>query len=179
MLHDLFSEIARLVDQRDASVLIAFASVGLQTVAIAISAATARHLKYFLMRTRGSKGLSIIGVMVRQRGRSSRLGYIALASMTVVYSVVSFAMGWQLEAGVFVLISLVCAVLFAREQLFLERVRSGSYGGNEEEAREIVRFVLENRSHIDFTDGGKPKRIISQSDLTDILDSPQSIAKPA
>jgi hypothetical protein len=56
-------------------------------------------------------------------------------------------------------------VLLLRQQVFEWRIRKGSYGTNDEEAREIIAFVVDQSSNIDFTDGGGQRKLFSSADL--------------
>lgn len=59
--------------------------------------------------------------------------------------------------------------------LFDYRVKSGYYGNNEREAREIIQFILQESEHIDFTDNGKLKKIVSDEELGEIAESIKSL----
>jgi hypothetical protein len=48
------------------------------------------------------------------------------------------------------------------------RILYGWYGNNEREAREIIGFILSESSNIDFRDGGKLKKILTDEDIEEI-----------
>jgi len=57
-----------------------------------------------------------------------------------------------------------------RDSLMRYRIRKGYFGDNEYESRILIQFVLDNQKSIDFTDGGKGKKIISEEDLKSLED---------
>jgi hypothetical protein len=60
-------------------------------------------------------------------------------------------------------------VLLYVSQITLDyRILKGFYGNNEREAREIIEFIVKESSGIDFTDHGKPKKILSDANLEEI-----------
>jgi hypothetical protein len=68
------------------------------------------------------------------------------------------------------MIIILCAALavFFGDISFEYRVAKGQFGNNEREAREIIDFIIKESDNIDFTDGGKLKQILSESDLEEI-----------
>jgi uncharacterized membrane protein YeaQ/YmgE (transglycosylase-associated protein family) len=65
-----------------------------------------------------------------------------------------------------IVIALVAVVI--GDVAFEYRVTKGMYGNNEREAREIIDFIIKESENIDFTDGGKLKKILTESDLEEI-----------
>ncbi|WDE09579.1 hypothetical protein [Thalassomonas haliotis] len=70
----------------------------------------------------------------------------------------------------FFIITLLVLINF-RDEVMRYRIQMGYFGNNEHESRLIIQFVLDNQKNIDFTDGGKGKKIISAEDLKEIESS--------
>lgn len=112
--------------------------------------------------------LSIVGIILDRKQRSSSRSITALSIAffgLFIYdlytpNIVNFI------TLVFILALLVLRVIHIF--MFEYRIRKGYYGRNEYEAREIIQFILDHSSDIDFTDSGKPKQIITEQDLEQI-----------
>lgn len=66
------------------------------------------------------------------------------------------------------IISIYIIVLTISHLSFEYRVALGLFGNNEREAREIIQFLIQESENIDFTDGGKAKKILSEEDIIEI-----------
>jgi hypothetical protein len=121
----------------------------------------------------GYPGLSIVGIISKRHSDNTRLAL----NIVLVGMVVALLISMFLPAGLlFVsLLALLAVALVVRLAAFTYRLRRGLYGTTEREAREIIRFILAEADHIDFTDRGKPKKILSEQDLAELS---QRIAIP-
>jgi hypothetical protein len=63
------------------------------------------------------------------------------------------------------LIILLAGSLFTSRQLLRYRIRKGYYGTNEDEAREIIQFILEHAEDTDFSSGDGPKKIMPDPEI--------------
>lgn len=63
---------------------------------------------------------------------------------------------------------IVIIILLLGNLAFQYRIRQHWYGNNEREAREIIEFIIKESSNIDFRDGGKLKKILSDEDVEEI-----------
>ena len=99
--------------------------------------------------------------------------------LLVIALLVSFILsGFQIIEWGAIQISLFVSLvlLFVRQSILDYRILKGFYGNNELEARELIAFILKESSNIDFTDNGKPKKILSFEDLEEIKKvAPQAV----
>jgi hypothetical protein len=79
----------------------------------------------------------------------------------------SFALLTDSNLTMIIILIALLAVLLG-DVSFEYRVAKGQYGNNEREAREIINFIAKESDNIDFTDDGKLKKILSESDLEEI-----------
>jgi hypothetical protein len=115
------------------------------------------------IKTERYPGLSIVRIMVKRRTK----GTVVALSFVIVSSIGLLL--FDLVPSVFVTVFLLLLVaIIGQEALFSYRVRKGLFGRNASEAREVIEFILKNSDRIDFTDGGRPKPIISEADLEEL-----------
>jgi hypothetical protein len=108
--------------------------------------------------------LSVVNIMFKRHTQKTFLsGLIIIVASTISYQFSEFQMGWSMKS-----IFLVLFLLMLRDYLLAYRIKNGFYGNNEYEALEIIKFILSESSKIDFTDGGKHKKIFSEDDLKDL-----------
>ena len=84
--------------------------------------------------------------------------------LSIVLSIFNLVEWGAIQIALFITIVL----FFIRQQVLDYRVLNRFYGNNEREARDIIEFIVKESSNIDFSDGGKPKKIMSDDDLEEI-----------
>ena len=114
--------------------------------------------------------LSVVEILLQRRNKKVFAGLgvtvFVLGGVVVGQSILGVQ---QFGGGVLLLLGLIMLGMVG-EVLGLDyRIRKGFYGTNEREVREIIRFILSKRKHIDFTDDGKPKKIMSDTDLAEFV----------
>jgi hypothetical protein len=112
--------------------------------------------------------LSIAGIMLLKRKKDTFRNIITIYSGLIIYLLYSYTakdIDYRI-ASCFIFIS-CCLLIY--ENIVNYRIKKGYYGNNERESREIIAFILENYTKIDFTDGGKKKSIFSDDDLEKVI----------
>ncbi|MEL6776500.1 MAG: hypothetical protein AAFO06_04525 [Cyanobacteria bacterium J06597_16] len=115
------------------------------------------------------KRLSVVGVY-----RNSLDNYIYISNLSLLSTISAYVFACQFSP-----VDLRLSVLYILCSIFIlfnlygivtkYRIIKGLFLSNEFEARELLKFIKDHSSDIDFTDGsGKSKPIIKQSDLEDI-----------
>ena len=121
--------------------------------------------------------LSIVGIMRQRKTEHTIKSASSLFLAFVIYFISSRWVGFSAESTLtYILLSLIILLVIQKTVLDY-RIYSGLYGSNEREAREIVSFIIQESNKIDFTDKGKPKKIISDEDLLEVQNilTPQSV----
>lgn len=111
---------------------------------------------------------SIIKIMNK---RKSRVIYfsVAFCLLTIILSMIIPQLTILPEIFPIQIILASTMIILLSGKLALDyRILKGWYGNNEREAREIIEFIVRESSNIDFRDGGKLKRILSDDDLEEI-----------
>ena len=112
--------------------------------------------------------LSVVKIIQKRReDKIYQARYLLLiATLFCILSNIFFDLG---ISNFFPVIFIATFILLNLESfLFDYRIRKGWYGTNETEAREIVKFILDNSDNIDFTDGGSTKSVINPEDIREI-----------
>jgi hypothetical protein len=108
--------------------------------------------------------LSIVGIVTQNGKEAETLAALLLIIFGAWLDQLSPAVPFAAR----LLLCFMGLAILARGWLVQYRVRKGFYGRTEAEAREILQFVLDHTKDTDFTDGGKPKKVISPQDLEEI-----------
>ena len=119
---------------------------------------------------------SIVQIM---NERKSKTIYIAVAVCTafLLFSTVIPFVSHSDDIDSLRSIILIMMVLLLSRKLAIDyRIIQGWYGNNEWEVREIIDFIIRESNNIDFRDGGKLKKILTDRDLEEIK---SMVLKPA
>ncbi len=117
--------------------------------------------------------LSIVAIIYQKKLRQTRWALLTFVLSSIL--VLGQARTAEPYPPLIMIIPFVlAALLYLSNNLLLYRILRGWYGNNEREAREIIQFIRQESSDIDFTDGGKPKKIMTDADLEEIR---QSVAR--
>jgi ABC-type cobalt transport system substrate-binding protein len=122
-------------------------------------------------------GLSVVGILALKRERNSNYAISAICIGLMIYLLCSSFAEITTNRAVILILMICVLLIFTREKLISYRVSKGYFGQNESEAREIIKFIINNSENIDFTDGGKRKSLFNKADIKKILDhswQPQS-----
>lgn len=122
--------------------------------------------------------LSVVGIFLQEGVNKSTFLIQVLAGSSLVYAAFSYKHTGQPSLIVLTSPIVILILIILRDRITEYRVRNGFYGSNEYEAREIIKFIISNSKNIDFTDGGKAKKIISEADLREIQKSINAIPTP-
>jgi MFS family permease len=111
-----------------------------------------------------------IAGIAREKHRDQMIGSATLAAAISSYVLFGWLMGHR--GSVWPVVFLGAALLLLNAGMIVSRYRweHGLYGTSEYEAREIVRFILENADDIDFSDGLGAKNIPLDSEETFLSD---------
>ncbi len=112
--------------------------------------------------------LSIVGIMQERKANETKKTTITLLIVLTIYLMLPHFINYTLNYFVIFVCTLLIVILSVGKCIFDYRLRHGFYGNNEREAREIIQFIIEESSNIDFTDGDKLKSIINNEDLKEI-----------
>lgn len=107
--------------------------------------------------------VSVVGEMLVRNSRSA-LKYIAIICLLVSYYFIAF----EVDMVVMVLLISAMFLIFLQNLLMIYRVRRGFYGGDEEDAREIIAFMLKHADVDGGGPGGRRRELISAEDLKEI-----------
>lgn len=104
-------------------------------------------------RSRCLKATTAIGAVIEDRRSRQLAASLVLLGAILVY--LFLTVYWGIQVGTLVIVILVGGIVLLNVgSISLNyRVANGLYGTNEYEAREIIRFVLENADDIDFSGG--------------------------
>lgn len=112
--------------------------------------------------------LSVVGIMRLRNESQSNLALLIISSLMLIYTFLPYVFNVTLEWEVVLIAGVVLLLILVNKTLLNYRVGAGFYGGSEREAREIIQFIRDESSNIDFKDGGGSKQIISEQDLQEI-----------
>ena len=110
---------------------------------------------------------SVVGIIRTQRIRDTIRTLIYLVGFFLLSIVVNLFYPINVNFISLVLAVTTCLLLVGI-LTFQYRVTKRMYGNNEREAREIIDFIIRESKHIDFKDGGKLKKILSDDDLEEL-----------
>jgi hypothetical protein len=116
-------------------------------------------------------GLSVIGILSLRKQQKAQLAVTVCMVGLVTYCLVAPVAHLPVSFPLAAVLALAAVFSILRQGIFDYRVRKRYYGGNAREAREIIRFILDNTEKIDWLDKGRPKPIITDEDLEQIQQS--------
>ena len=112
--------------------------------------------------------LSVISIMRKYKSEQKIQTIYLLLIATIIYIFAGRLFDFAIS-NIFSYVLLGSSLAIALELLiFNYRVNKSWYGSIEFEAREIIKFIVENSENIDFTDGNSPKSIIKPEDIQQI-----------
>jgi hypothetical protein len=110
------------------------------------------------------KKLSVVGVILRKQLVWRNVQFSLLCIAAIFYIIGSFAVGREIDSTVLWFVLSLYGLLYFRLYLLERRIRSGTYGTTEEDAREIISFILRHPSLMGGDDDqGRP--IITTADM--------------
>lgn len=116
----------------------------------------------------GGKGAnapaSIMGLMLREETAKRNVLTVVLASAIAVYLLIRILFSVDLPIAVPVTVLAIIALVWLNHRNLLNRMLSGRYGSTEQDAREIVRFLLVNADEHDGA-GGRRKISLSEAEV--------------
>ena len=113
-------------------------------------------------------GLSVVGIYLQRQSDETRRTVILLL---VLECALLFANAFHIMEVPWVPLLIVLAfmvLVWTNDAIFRYRVGAGYFGTNRREALKLIRFIEQESENIDFTDGGTPKKIISDEDLAEV-----------
>jgi len=118
-------------------------------------------------------GLSIVGIMKQKRAQQSEIALVFLSTFMGSYVILALIKWTEVNLTLLAVLIIISTMVLANKVIFEYRVSHGFYGKNKYEAAEIIKFILEESSAIDFYDNDKPKKVISDEDLVKIREEAQ------
>lgn len=113
---------------------------------------------------------TVLGSLAIRRAKITRTSSLLLllsVVFTISFAVLSDSFAWHLITLTLIGFLALLHLAFAN---FLWRLRNGLYGTTEHESRQIVAFVLENESGVDFSGGLGAKRLEVDEKAADIVE---------
>lgn len=108
--------------------------------------------------------VSVMGLMLVEREKQRKTITIVLLIAGFVYILIELFFSLDLTLGPIILITAIVFLTWINNKLLLNRILSGQYGSNEQEAREMIQFILNNLD--DTKNGGGPRRLnLSEEEL--------------
>lgn len=129
----------------------------------------------FAMRERRMKvkyypGAAITEIIqIRNSARISR-AVIALSTLLLLNNAIAWLRPDLSSSAVSIIALCLIVVMMLNERMLYFRVSRGFFGNNRDEASYILSFLNENRQRIDFTDGGRPKRLVPMNVEAEIVE---------
>lgn len=114
--------------------------------------------------------LSIVGIISRKRSQQKMKVLLLLSLGLFVYVGFSYFTS-SISIGIMIFFLFIMLSIIVKQQVFKYRIYKGFYGNNKREAREIIEFLLNHRDKVDFDDKGKPKRLITETDMKELTKS--------
>jgi hypothetical protein len=114
--------------------------------------------------------LSIVGIMSLKRKKRNFLAITFLVLALMIYCLLPYLFGYSINNMAVMIMSAGILLVTLKEQIVSYRVKKGIFGQNESEAREIIRFILNNSDNIDFADGRKSEKLISESEIKTLIE---------
>lgn len=120
---------------------------------------------------------TIVGMMLGDKLIKARLSQGLLILALSMY-ILCDGLGLILANEFFVLaLALFVFCINMDVKLTKKRVLNGTYGDNEFESREIIKYILSHSNPDDFNDSGGFKKIIEDIDLEELVSGPECGAK--
>jgi len=103
---------------------------------------------------------TIIDMMLEKKAKTDAKSYLYFTLAIVAHLLFVIFFKTNTNYWLMFLVVLLAGSLFANRQLLRYRIRKGYYGTSEDEAREIIQFILEHAEDTDFTDGDGTKKLM-------------------
>ena len=112
-----------------------------------------------------NKPTSVVGVMLLRRAKSFSIAYILL------FAALALQLGLQpANLTVSILILIIAISFFINQQTTEYRIKKGLYGSSENEATEIIEFILAHSKNEDFPNGGAKAEIFPREETKEFLE---------
>lgn len=122
-------------------------------------------------RQESAKSLALTSLIVKHTSKSNTIAY--LFSIASLISYIFLVYLGVLEKGFLIpCLSIVfIIIIFTKQQILVHRIKTGQYGSNEYEAREIISFILDEANKHYFNGGNGHPVIFSNENLEEIQQS--------
>jgi hypothetical protein len=111
------------------------------------------------------KDITIVGMMLDKYSASDAKSYVCLLLSVVAYSIFVLLSKSTINYGVVLFVVVLAGILYTNRELLVYRIRKGYYGTTEEEARDIIEFILDHSDDTDFTDGSGIKKLMPDPEV--------------
>lgn len=111
------------------------------------------------------KAKTVVGLMLGEKIEKSSRSQFYLVMALVASLSFSLFMGSGINGIALLVISMIFLGIQVDQKLIEYRIKSGWYGKNEFETREIINFIISHANKDDFNDSGGLKRVIPEPEL--------------
>ncbi|WP_046181183.1 hypothetical protein [Domibacillus tundrae] len=122
-------------------------------------------------RNEKKNSFALTSLIVKHTAKANTASYLYLGASFIVYSGLRM-LGLINESNIIPALLLFFAlVIFIRHRILVHRIQTGQYGSNEHEAREILKFILDETNKHYFNGKGGAPRIFGEEDLKEVNDA--------
>lgn len=104
----------------------------------------------------------IVSDIAKNKAIKNRHAYIITLISMVLYIVMSKIFLFTFEPSILIILTILLVLVYTNQRILEYRISKGFYGSNETEAREIIKFILENNDK--YSNGKRKKVTISKAD---------------
>ena len=110
------------------------------------------------------ENLSIVELIDTNKTANANKAMLLLSLSVLLFNLVGSFGYTEVQFSALCLLAALGIIIWCKRWIENYRITKGYYGTNEQEAREIIRFIIKNSDDIDFTGGG-PKDLIPGQDI--------------
>lgn len=116
------------------------------------------------------RSLALTSLIVKHTSKANTSSYLYLTFSFIVYNLLVFTGIIISNSTVPLLILVLACIIFIRQRILVYRIQTGQYGSNEYEAREVLKFILDETNHHYFNGSGGTPAIFSEDNLKEVHD---------
>lgn len=116
------------------------------------------------------KNLSVVGILLKRQSQIQNTSFNILGMSFILCVLSGIVTKHEIDISILLFAFVLYVMLYIRLTILEWRIRSGTYGTNEDDAREIISFVLRNQSLMGGDDG-KGRPIITTADMREMAEA--------